>query len=76
LLEKHPIGLRDPFQGRTCLRPGQLIIPKAIIEAIRSIRREKASGLSGWTRPLLDLVVAKEDSPVIAFLRLLANMIR
>ncbi|TXB98911.1 hypothetical protein FocTR4_00012312 [Fusarium oxysporum f. sp. cubense] len=76
LLEKHPIGSRDPFQGKTRPRPGQPITPKAIIEAIRSIGKEKAPGLSGWTRPLLDLVVAREDSPIIAFLRLLADMIR
>ncbi|KAJ0128113.1 hypothetical protein HZ326_28789 [Fusarium oxysporum f. sp. albedinis] len=56
LLEKHPIGSRDPFQGKTRLRPGQPITPKAIIQAIRSIGKEKAPGLSSWTRPLLDLV--------------------
>ena len=76
LLEKHPIGSRNPFQGKTRPRPGQPITPKAIIQAIRSIGKEKAPGLSGWTRSLLDLVVAKEDSPVTAFLRLLADMIR
>jgi len=46
-----------------------------VIKAIASIGKEKAPGLSGWTRPLLDLVIG-DDSPVISFLRLLADMIR
>ncbi|EEU34506.1 uncharacterized protein NECHADRAFT_88345 [Fusarium vanettenii 77-13-4] len=75
LLEKHPIGSKDPFQGKTRPRAGQPITSETIIAAIASIGKEKAPGLSGWTRPLLDLVTRK-DSPVIAFLRLLADMIR
>jgi hypothetical protein len=74
LLEKHPIGSKDPFLGKTRPRPGQSITGEAILASI-AIGKEKAPGLSGWTRPLLNLV-SKADSPVIAFLRLLADMIR
>lgn len=38
------------------------------------MNKEKAPGLSGWTKPLLDLVT--RESPIIYFLRLLADMIR
>ncbi|KAH7190465.1 hypothetical protein DER44DRAFT_636098, partial [Fusarium oxysporum] len=75
LLEKHPIGSKDPFLGKTRPRPGQPITEEAILTSIATIGKEKAPGLSGWTRPLLDLVT-KNGSPVIAFLRLLADMIR
>lgn len=75
LAEKHPIGPDNPFQRKTYPRPGQPISEEAILQAIASIGKEKAPGLSGWTRPLLDLV-AREKSPVVAFLRLLADMIR
>ncbi|KAH7201322.1 hypothetical protein DER44DRAFT_869923 [Fusarium oxysporum] len=66
LLERGYLGraaraLIDPTPGKTRLRPSQPIIPKAIINTIK---------------PLLDLVVTREDSPVIAFLRLLADIIR
>jgi len=74
-VEKHPIGSRNPFLGKTRPRPGQPIRVEAIEAAIASIGKEKAPGLSGWTRPLLDLVTRK-DSPVLSFLRLLADMIR
>ena len=75
LLEKHPIGSKDPFSRKTRPRPGQPITEEAILASIATIGKEKAPGLSGWTRPLLNLV-SKADSPVIAFLRLLADMIR
>lgn len=75
LREKHPIGAKDPFQGKTRPRPGQPIQRKAILEAIASINKEKAPGLSGWTRPLLDLAIARNSS-ITSFLRLLADMIR
>jgi hypothetical protein len=75
LREKHPIGSKNPFQGKTRPRAGQPISSEAILEAIASIQKEKAPGLSGWTRPLLSLVT-QADSSVIAFLRLLADMIR
>lgn len=76
LRSKHPIGARDPFQGRTRPRPGQPVTQEAILEAISSINKEKAPGLSGWTRPLLDLAIGQPSSPIVAFLRLLADMIR
>ncbi|EEU33888.1 uncharacterized protein NECHADRAFT_88811 [Fusarium vanettenii 77-13-4] len=47
LLEKHPIGSKDPFQGKTRPRAGQLITSEIIIAAIASIGKEKAPGLSG-----------------------------
>lgn len=75
LRQKHPIGSKNPFKGKIRPAAGQPITLEAIIGAISSINREKAPGLSGWSRPLLDLVTAKE-SPVIALLRLLADMIR
>ncbi|MCW7072258.1 MAG: reverse transcriptase domain-containing protein [Methanophagales archaeon] len=75
LREKHPIGPKNPFKGKTRPAAGSPVTLDAIIGAITSINREKAPGLSGWSRPLLDLVTTKE-SPVIALLRLLADMIR
>jgi hypothetical protein len=75
LLEKHPIGPEKPFQRKTYPRPGQPVTEATVLKAIASIGKEKAPGLSGWTRPLLDLVTGG-DSPVIGFLRLLADMIR
>jgi hypothetical protein len=75
LLEKHPIGPEKPLQRKTYPRPGQPITEEAVLQAIASIGKEKAPGLSGWTRPLLSLVATK-GSPVTGFLRLLADMIR
>ena len=75
LREKHPIGSRDPFAGASP-SPGQPITLEAISDAIGSIGREKAPGLSGWTRPLLDLATASPSSPVLLALRLLADIIR
>lgn len=54
---------------------GQAVSQEAILTAIGSTSPEKAPGLSGWTRPLLDVAVAS-DSSVVAFLWLLADMIR
>ncbi|KAK5989589.1 Reverse transcriptase [Cladobotryum mycophilum] len=75
LLEKHPIGPKNPFISNKA-RPaaGQSITQKTILKAIKSISPEKASGLSGWTRPLLDLAI--RESSTVEFLRLLADMIR
>jgi hypothetical protein len=75
LYEKHPIGPKNPF-GPATPRPGQPITIEAISSAISSINREKAPGLSGWTRPLLDIATASLKSPVLAALRLLTDMIR
>ena len=74
LREKHPIGERNPFLGKTSPNPGQAVRSEAIIEAISSINKEKAPGLSGWTRPLLDL--AAREASFVGALRLLADMIR
>jgi hypothetical protein len=76
LREKHPIGVPEPFRGAGNPRPGQPITTEAVAAAIASIGKEKAPGLSGWTRPLLDIVTAKPGNPVLAALRLLADMIR
>ncbi|PTD02071.1 hypothetical protein FCULG_00012932, partial [Fusarium culmorum] len=62
LLEKHPIGPEKPFQRKTYPRPGQPVTEATVVKAITSIGKEKAPGLSGWTRPLLDLVI-RGDSP-------------
>ncbi|XMA08903.1 hypothetical protein WAI453_001694 [Rhynchosporium graminicola] len=76
LLSKHPIGHENPFSNANPA-PGQNISPEAIQKAIRSIDREKACGLSGWTRPLLDIAVnTGPTSPVVKALAHLANMIR
>ena len=53
---------------------GQPIQEEAIGLSLKSIHKEKAPGLSGWTRPLLDL--ATREKSVRLFLRLLADMIR
>ncbi|XMA12782.1 hypothetical protein WAI453_005573 [Rhynchosporium graminicola] len=76
LLSKHPIGHENPFSNANPA-PGQNISPEAIQKAIRSIDREKACELSGWTRPLLDIAVnIGPTSPVVKALAHLANMIR
>jgi Reverse transcriptase (RNA-dependent DNA polymerase) len=75
LLSKHPIGQKNPF-SRTNPSPGQVITLDAIDQAIRSIHKEKASGLSGWTRPLLDIATSTLNSSFAKALRLLADMIR
>lgn len=78
LRKKHPIGPRDPFLGRSP-RPGQVITTESVLGAIRSIGPEKAPGLSGWTRPLIDRVTegtADAPAPFLRALRLLADMIR
>ncbi|XMA10241.1 hypothetical protein WAI453_003032 [Rhynchosporium graminicola] len=76
LLSKHPIGHENPFSNANPAL-GQNISPEAIQKAIRSIDREKACGLSGWTRPLLDIAVnIGPTSPVVKALAYLANMIR
>ena len=76
LREKHPIGAPNPFNSRRSPHPGQAITIEAINTAIASIGREKAPGLSGWNRPLLDAAIRGPDSPILAALRLLADMIR
>ena len=75
LYKKHPIGQQNPFNGSNPA-PGQSISLEAISTAISSINKEKAPGLSGWTRPLLDIATGSLNSPVIAALRLLTDMIR
>jgi len=75
LYQKHPIGQRNPFKGSNP-RPGQAISIDNIRAAITSISKEKAPGLSGWTRPLLDIATASHNSSVISALRLLTDMIR
>jgi len=75
LYQKHPIGHKNPFQGMNP-RPGQVISLEDIQVAITSISKEKAPGLSGWTRPLLDIATSKPNSSVISALRLLTDMIR
>ena len=76
LRQKHPIGPKEPFNTRRTPAAGQHITIEAIKAAIASIGREKAPGLSGWTRPLLDIAIRAKDSPVLEALRLLADMIR
>ncbi|PVH67462.1 hypothetical protein DL98DRAFT_642167, partial [Cadophora sp. DSE1049] len=75
LYSKHPIGHENPF-GNANPSPGQNIAPETVRQAIRSINREKAPGLSGWTRPLLDIALNSTNSPVNTALTHLANMIR
>ena len=75
LYQKHPLGSAAPFNN-TNPRPGQAITVEAIQNAVRSINKEKAAGLSGWTRPLLDIATSTTNSPVLAMLRLLTDMIR
>ncbi|POR31765.1 Uncharacterized protein TPAR_08022, partial [Tolypocladium paradoxum] len=75
LREKHPLGPKNPFNGKTRPYAGQRVTLEAVSKAVESIGLEKAPGLSGWTRPLLDLAIGK-DSQVLAALRLLADMIR
>jgi hypothetical protein len=76
LRKKHPIGPKNPFKGKTDPRAGQSITLEAISASIASIGVEKAPGLSGWTRPLLDIAISSPDSDVLGALRLLADMIR
>ncbi|ENH74662.1 hypothetical protein FOC1_g10000743 [Fusarium oxysporum f. sp. cubense race 1] len=47
LLEKHPIGSKDPFSRKTRPRPSQPITEEAILASIATIGKEKAPGLSG-----------------------------
>jgi hypothetical protein len=75
LYQKHPLGPSTPFD-KANPRPGQVITTEAIQNAVRSIHKEKSPGLSGWTRPLLDIVTHNTNSPVLAMLRLLTDMIR
>ena len=75
LYSKHPIGEENPFSNANP-RPGQAIGAGDIITAIESISKEKAPGLSGWTRPLLDIATSGHNTTVITALRLLADMIR
>jgi len=75
LYSKHPIGQRNPF-GNANPAPGQNIDQEALKVAIKSISPEKSAGLSGWTRPLLDIALATPKSPVLIALTQLANMIR
>lgn len=75
LLQKHPIGQPLPFNG-TNPTPGQVITLNSIQLAIKSINKEKAPGLSGWTRPLLDTATSNQDSAFMKALRLLTDMIR
>jgi len=76
LFEKHPIGPRNPFTAGNP-QPGQSITLEAISAAIASINKEKAPGLSGWTRPLLEIATNTSfKSPVTSAIRLLADMIR
>lgn len=73
LREKHPLGPRNPFQNASPAH-GSPISEAQITEALESISPEKAAGLSGWTRPLLDL--AFRDPSVRDFFKLLANQIQ
>ncbi len=74
LRQKHPIGLPNPFRTKARPAAGQPITIEAIESALTSIGKEKAPGLSGWTRPLLDLAI--RENTTLSFLRLLADMIR
>ena len=75
LYSKHPIGHQNPF-GNANPTPGQNITQETVQQAIKSIGQEKAPGLSGWTRPLLDIALTTAKSPVLLALTQLANMIR
>jgi hypothetical protein len=75
LYSKHPIGPKNPFQ-RSSPRPCQTITIDTISSAIKSIGKEKAPGLSGWTRTLLDIVTTAPNAPMLQALRLLSDMIR
>ncbi|KAH9203081.1 hypothetical protein DL95DRAFT_322113 [Leptodontidium sp. 2 PMI_412] len=75
LYDKHPIGNENPF-GNANPTPGQHITEEAVLQAIKSINKEKAAGLSGWTRPLLNIALYTPKSPVLTALTHLANMIR
>jgi hypothetical protein len=76
LRAKNPIGAPDPFKRRNRYHPATAghITEAHIIESIKSINIEKAEGLSGWTRPLLDQAI--KEPAVLACLRLLTDMIR
>ena len=86
LRAKHPLGVKNPFSGRSSPRPGQSIPLSAIKTAIDSMGREKAPGLSGWTKPLLEACMAPRANnttttttitpAILEALRLLADMIR
>nr|AFI41156.1 reverse transcriptase [Pyricularia oryzae]AFI41157.1 reverse transcriptase [Pyricularia oryzae]AFI41158.1 reverse transcriptase [Pyricularia oryzae] len=77
LREKHPIGQNNPFNTKSQPISGRQITEKAILLAISSIGREKAPGLSGWTRSLLDAAIKiPTQNDVIPALRLLTDMIR
>jgi len=76
LYSKHPIGEGNPFANSNP-RPGQAITVDDIEASIASISPEKAPGLSGWTRPLLDLATTSKTSQAfVKALRLLTDMIR
>ncbi|CEJ95177.1 hypothetical protein VHEMI10674 [[Torrubiella] hemipterigena] len=81
LCQKHPIGPKDPFQIRARPHAGQPIKIDAIRTAIRTTSKEKAPGLSGWTRSLLDIAIADETdgstrTGVLAMIRHIAEGIR
>jgi len=76
LRAKHPVGAPEPFKARSRPRPGQPVTKEAISAAITSIGKEKAPGLSGWTRGLLEIATSAPDASILSALRLLADMIR
>ncbi|CEJ95204.1 hypothetical protein VHEMI10699 [[Torrubiella] hemipterigena] len=81
LCQKHPIGPKDPFQIRARPHAGQPIKIDAIRTAICTTSKEKAPGLSGWTRSLLDIATADETdgstcTGVLAMIRHIAEGIR
>ena len=75
LRQKHPIGPLYPFHRKNPA-PGQVITLEAIEAAVSSISREVAPGLSGWTRPLLDIASTGPNNCFLLALRLLTDMIR
>lgn len=76
LRQKHPIGAANPFGTHKQPTPGQPITTEAVAAAIATVGKEKAPGLSGWTRYLLDLATNSAENKLISALRLLADQIR
>jgi hypothetical protein len=72
LEEKHPIeAIGRRFRARTKPPSTRPIVDKDILAAISSFSTDTASGLDGWTIPLLKLVIEKGRG--LEFLRALAN---
>jgi hypothetical protein len=59
LEEKHPIGPTKRFNSRTNPPPARPLVEKDIRSAFATFAYDVASGIDGWTVPLLKLVIEK-----------------